>query len=181
MCQKIINLNKPIVLVGIMGAGKSAVGQRLAKSISYPFFDIDQEVEKIACCSISDIFFYAGEEYFRKVELQVINSLLSKRAPMVIATGGGAFVSAQVREAVKKNAISIWLKAELEVLVERVSNKPGTRPLIDGKDTRKILDELIKKRYPIYSEADIMIISDSKSLSQTVTAILSSIEQYENA
>jgi shikimate kinase len=178
MLVEVKNLKKPIVLVGIMGAGKSSVGQKLAKSLYLPFYDIDNEIEKVACCSVADIFFYAGEEYFRKVERQVLESLLTKGQPMIIATGGGAFINDNLRELIKKYSISVWLKADLEILVERVNKRPYSRPLLDGKDTRKIMDELIKKRYPIYSEADITLVSDNQSIGQMITSVVESINQH---
>ncbi|AZL15620.1 shikimate kinase [Rickettsiales endosymbiont of Stachyamoeba lipophora] len=172
------NLNKPIVLVGIMGAGKTTVGYRLSKALDLPFYDIDQEVEKIACCSVADIFFYAGEEYFRKVELKTIMSLIERKTPMVIATGGGAFINETIRKAIKQYCISIWLKANIDILVERVARKTTSRPLIDGKDTLLVMEGLVSKRYPIYSQADISVDSEVQSHGHMVQSILKSIEEY---
>ncbi len=153
------NINKPIVLVGLMGAGKTSVGERLAKRLDIPFIDADQEIEKESGCTITEIFSIFGEDYFRKLEEKVISKLLDQ-PPHVLATGGGAFMNERVRNIIKERAISIWLRAELDVLLERVERK-NTRPLLETGDKREILEALMKKRYPIYSEADLVVDSSN--------------------
>lgn len=157
--------HKPIVLVGLMGAGKSTIGRRLAQAISLDFVDADQEIVEAAGCSISDIFAMYGESIFRDLEQRVLLRLLGS-APCVIATGGGAFINPAIRDAIKQKAISVWLKADLPVLLERVSRR-DTRPLLKTGDKGEILGKLIEDRYPIYAEADITIDSNA-GLHETV-------------
>jgi shikimate kinase len=152
-------LHKPVVLVGLMGAGKSTIGRRLAAAISLQFVDADQEIVEAAGCSISDIFEIYGEEIFRDVEQRVMLRLVGGE-PCVIATGGGAFIQPEIRKAVKEKAVSVWLKAELDVLVERVSRR-DTRPMLRTGDKNSIMSKLMEDRYPIYGEADITIDSNA--------------------
>ncbi len=146
---------RPLVLIGLMGAGKSTIGRRLAKQIGWRFVDSDEEIELAAGCSIADIFSIHGEPIFRDLEKRVIARLVSE-APMVLATGGGAWIQPGVREVIKSHATSVWLRAELEVLTDRVS-KRNHRPLLETGDKREILNKLMQERYPIYEEADIII------------------------
>ncbi|MBN9543242.1 MAG: shikimate kinase [Alphaproteobacteria bacterium] len=170
-------LRTPIVLVGMMGSGKTTLGSRLAASLNAPFYDTDKEIEKIACCSISDIFYYAGEEYFRKVEKQVIDALLTDSIPKVIASGGGSFIHPEVRKVIKDKALSIWIKASAHVLLERVSRR-SDRPLLETGDKRTIIEALTSQRYPIYSEADIIVTSDNHTHIETVKHIITAIQKY---
>ncbi len=150
-----IALQKPIVLIGIMGAGKTTIGRRLAKQVGREFVDSDVEIEQAAACSISDIFAIHGESIFRDLEKRVIKRLL-ERSDTIIATGGGAWMQHPVREVIQQQALSVWLKADLDTLVERVE-KRDHRPLLEQGDKRTILDELIAQRYPVYAKADITI------------------------
>jgi shikimate kinase len=146
---------RTIALVGLMGVGKSSVGRRLASALELPFRDTDSEVETAAGRSISDIFADLGEEAFREGERRVIARLLEQE-PHVLATGGGAFMNEQTRELIKSSAISVWLKADLDVLARRVSRK-DTRPLLAGKDPLEVLAAQASARYPAYEQADITV------------------------
>src|SRR5687768_3738894 len=151
-------LNKTIVLVGMMGAGKTSVGRRLAGTLGVPFKDADTEIEAAAGCTISDIFELFGEEAFRAGERKVLARLL-REPPHVLATGGGAFMDSGTRARIKERAISVWLKADLELLLDRVSRKDH-RPLLQNTDRRTALKKLLAEREPIYAQADITVLSD---------------------
>lgn len=150
-----------IVLVGLMGAGKSRVGLELSRLLGVPFMDADREIEKSAGMPIPDIFAEFGEAEFRKGEMKVIDRLL-KGPPIVLASGGGAFIQPAVRSAIKKHAVSVWLKADLETLVAR-TRRTGHRPLLQGVDRAEKLRELMEKRYPVYAEADITLVTDKQT------------------
>ncbi|NJM36261.1 MAG: shikimate kinase [Rhodomicrobium sp.] len=147
----------PLVLIGLMGAGKSAIGKRLATALDMPFADADQEIEKAAGKTITEIFEENGEAYFRDGERRVICRLLSDGGK-VLATGGGAFMNAQTRERIADIGISVWLKADLDVLMSRVGRR-DTRPLLRSADPRAVMERLIAERYPVYALADITVIS----------------------
>lgn len=166
-------LHKPVVLVGLMGAGKSTIGRRLASSLSLSFVDSDNEIVEAAGCSIADIFESYGETIFRDLEQRVLLRLVSS-TPCVIATGGGAFINPVIREAIKDKAISVWLKADLDVLLERVSRR-DTRPLLKTGDKGAILGRLMQERYPVYAEADITIDSNAGLHEAVVDNILSAL------
>ncbi|MDP4795860.1 MAG: shikimate kinase [Rhodospirillales bacterium] len=161
-----IKLDRPIVLVGLMGAGKSCVGRGLAESFGLPFMDSDSEVETAAGCEVRDIFEVYGEPAFRDCERRVIQRLLLS-GPSIIATGGGAFIDPETRWAVKKNAISLWLRADPEVLFQR-TKRSKTRPLLNNEDPLTTLKNLAEQRYPIYAEADITIDSGNEGLEMTL-------------
>jgi len=147
--------DKTIVLVGLMGCGKTAIGRRLAKKLGLPFVDLDQAIEEAAGMSVTDIFAKQGEQYFRQLELEAAKRLMNGKQS-VLATGGGAFINDEIRALVKDRGISVWINADLETLLERVSKK-NTRPLLEKGNKEEILKELIDKRYPIYSQADITV------------------------
>jgi len=160
-----------LVLVGMMGAGKSSVGKRLAQALDLPFRDADEEIERAAGLTIPDIFALRGEGEFREGERRVIARLLEE-PPHVLATGGGAFVHPETRALVRrKGAVSIWLKADPEVLARRVGRKDN-RPLLRGKDPRQVLTELLAQREPAYSQADLIVESNDGPHLHTVEAIL---------
>lgn len=148
---------KPLVLVGMMGAGKTTVGRRVANRLGRHFFDSDEEIEKAAQMTIPDIFEQRGEDEFRAGETRVIARVL-REPGIVLATGGGAFVNATTRTLVKQEAVSVWLKADLDVLFERVSRR-SNRPLLKTENPRATLEKLIADRYPIYAEADVTVAS----------------------
>jgi len=167
---------KSIVLVGLMGAGKSTVGRRLAAALGRPFVDADSEIEKAAGQSVADIFETYGEEAFRSGERRVIARLLGE-GPVVLATGGGAFMDEETRKLVKQHAVSIWLRADIEVLMKRVS-KRDTRPLLRVEDPRKVMEQLIKERYPFYEQADIEIESEDGPHESTVRRAITALEEF---
>jgi shikimate kinase len=146
-------LRRSIVLVGLMGAGKTSVGKRLARTLGTPFQDADEEIVLAAGMSVADIFATYGEPRFRDLERRVVARMLNQ-PPMVLALGGGAFIDGQTRERVKASATSVWLRADLDTLVARTMRKKGTRPLLEQGDPRDTLARLMEQRYPIYAEAD---------------------------
>lgn len=168
-------LDRPIVLVGLMGAGKSTIGKRLATALGVDFVDSDTEIAEAAGCSISEIFETYGESMFRDLEKRVLHRLLTS-APCVIATGGGAFMNPEIRAEIKERTLSLWLRAELGVLVERVSRR-DTRPLLKTGDKSEILKRLIDERYPVYAEADITIDSSVGPHEAVVQDILKVLEK----
>ena len=146
---------RSVVLVGMMGAGKSSVGRRLAARLGIPFVDADVEIEKAAGMTIAEIFSAHGEDYFRAGEMRVIARLLES-GPQVLATGGGAFMSAETRSAIRAKGLSVWLRATIDVLVRRVKRR-GDRPLLKTSDPVETLRQLMDERYPIYAESDVIV------------------------
>ena len=146
---------RSIVLVGMMGAGKSSIGRRLAKKLDLPFVDADAEIELAAGMPITDIFEHHGEEYFRSGEARVIARLL-EQGRRVLATGGGAFMNPATRDLIGEKGISVWLKAEPDVLLRRIRRR-SDRPLLRTPDPEARLKRLIEERYPVYNEADVTI------------------------
>ena len=165
---------KTIALVGLMGVGKSSVGRRLARTLELPFFDADEEIERAAQRSVSEIFAQLGETQFRDGEHRVIARLLAG-PPHVLASGGGAFLHAKTREVLKEKAITVWLKADLDVLATRVARR-DTRPLLRGKDPLDVLRTQAEARYPLYAEADVVVECGEGSHQAAVTAILAALE-----
>lgn len=166
-------ISTTIALVGLMGAGKSAIGARLASRLEVPFFDSDVEVESEAGLSISEIFVNEGEAAFRCRERDVIKRLL-KGPVHILATGGGSFVEAETRRELFGRALTVWLKADLEVLYERVLRKDD-RPLLKKNNPRRVLEKLIEQRYPLYALADIIVESDGGPHEQLVDTIISKL------
>ena len=170
--------NRPIVMVGLMGAGKTSIGRALARRLKIPFVDSDKEIEAAAGCSVVDIFAMYGEAEFRRVEHRVMKRLLdTPPACKVISTGEGAFITPAVREMVLGRAITIWLKADLELLVKR-TNFRDTRPQLLNTDSRKILAQLIKERYDVYALADITVETKDESLRRTLDKVMDAIKTY---
>jgi shikimate kinase len=170
-----LQLKRTVVLVGLMGAGKSNIGRRLAHKLGVPFVDADDEIAKAAGCSIPDIFAIYGEAVFRDGERRVIARLLDQPAH-VLATGGGAFMDKAVRDKVREKGISVWLRADLDTLVHRVSRKAEERPLLSGRDPREVLSTLIEERYPVYAEADIVVDSAKESPEVTVGRVIAALK-----
>lgn len=167
---------KTVVLVGMMGAGKSAIGRQLAQRLGVDFLDSDHEIERAADCSIEEIFQQYGEEYFRIGERRVIGRLLG--GPVcILATGGGAFMDPETRALMKQHALTIWLDAEFDVLWERVSRR-SHRPLLKTKDPQGTLRRLLEERSPTYAEADITVRSDRVPKEETVSRVLAAIAAY---
>jgi len=164
---------KTIVLVGLMGAGKTSVGRRLAHALGLPFRDADEEVERAAGRSVPEIFEELGEAAFRDGERRVIARLLEE-PPHVLATGGGAFMHSETRKLIASKAISVWLQADVEVLARRVARK-NDRPLLQGRDAHAVLSGLAAERYPIYAQADLAVESAESPHHVTVQAIIDAL------
>ena len=167
---------KIIVLVGIMGAGKSTVGKILADRLGMRFIDADQEIERAAGCTITDFFEKYGEVEFRKGEERVISRILAGE-PCVLATGGGAFMSEATRLLIKKMATSVWLRVSFEVLAKRLE-KRSDRPLLQTTDPQQTLKALIKKRYPIYNDADFIVDAENDGVDITVSKVIECLGDY---
>ncbi|MEM6535997.1 MAG: shikimate kinase [Pseudomonadota bacterium] len=167
---------RTIALVGLMGAGKSTVGQRLARALGRPFFDSDDEIEKAAGLSVSDIFRLHGEVEFRRVEHRILERLLSGPTH-VLATGGGAYMNADTRDLLRQRAVTVWLNADLETLWKRVSKK-SHRPLLRTQDPKGVLSQLLETREPIYAEADLVVASEDGPHGKTVTAIQAALNSW---
>ena len=167
---------RTIVLVGLMGAGKSSIGRRLAQRLTLPFIDADKEIEAAAGCTIEEIFERLGEQAFRDGERRVILRLLDD-PPHVLATGGGAFMDPLIRERIKARAVSVWLHADLELLVRRVSRR-NNRPLLKAGNPRDVLASLMERRYPVYAEADIRVDSADGPPEQTVQRVADALARF---
>lgn len=168
--------HRTIALVGLMGVGKSSVGRRLANALGLPFRDADAEVEAAAGRSISEIFGELGEAAFRDGERRVIARLL-EGPPHVLATGGGAFMNPETRALIKDRAVSVWLKADLDILARRVARKDN-RPLIAGKDPMDVLKAQADARYPAYAEADITVETGDAAHHITVGQVIEALQQH---
>jgi shikimate kinase len=147
--------NRSIVFVGLMGAGKTAIGRKVATMLALPFIDSDQEIESVSRMTVPELFERYGETEFRALEQRVILRVL-ENGPQVLSTGGGAFMNGQTREAIVGHAVSVWLKAEIDLLMERVSKKQN-RPLLKSSDPRAVLERLMAERHPVYAEADVTV------------------------
>jgi shikimate kinase len=169
-------IDRTIVMVGLMGAGKTSIGRRLAQRLGLPFVDADHEIESAAGCTIEEIFERYGEAAFRDGERKIIQRLL-EQPPHVLATGGGAFIDPETRASIKAAGISVWLKADLDVLTRRVSRR-SNRPLLKRGEPREILAMLMEQRYPVYAEADICIDSLDAPAETTVDRVIAAIEQH---
>ncbi len=167
-------LKKTVVMVGMMGAGKTAVGKALALRLGVPFLDSDAEIETAANMTVPEIFDRDGERFFRKKESQVISRLLDAECG-VLSTGGGAFLAADNRRMISERGVSVWLNAELEVLWNRVKHK-DTRPLLRTSDPRATLAEIYRARVPIYRQADLSAVSESgTSIEEMVDRVLDAL------
>lgn len=165
-----------ITLVGLMGAGKSVIGRKLASRLRIPFVDADTEIEKAAKMTVAEIFDEYGEPEFRRLETSVIKRLLED-GPQVLATGGGAFMDEATRKTVKQSGLSLWLSADIDLLMERVSKK-STRPLLKNPDPRGVMQSLIKERYPIYALADIEVTSQDVSKDVMTDIVIAALADH---
>lgn len=168
--------DRSIVMVGMMGAGKSAIGRRLANRLGLPFVDADTEIERAANASISEIFEQHGEAYFRDGERRVIRRLLDG-VPKVLATGGGAFIHPETRQAIRESGVSIWLQADRDLILSRVKRK-ANRPLLKTDDPGSVIDQLLKDRSPAYAEADIHVQSRDVVHDVVIDDILIALSDY---
>lgn len=170
-------LDRPVVMIGLMGAGKSKIGQELAKVLGLKFVDSDAVVVENAGMSVAEIFETQGEEVFREMERNVLKGLV-EGGPKVIGTGGGAFMDEQTAALIKDKSVSIWLRADLDVLVERTAKKK-TRPLLLTGNPREILQNLMDKRYPVYMQADIIVDSvEDAEIEDTLKSTVNALHTY---
>ena len=169
-------LPRTLVLVGLMGAGKTAIGRRLATRLGLPFADADLEIELAAGCSVEDIFANYGEPAFRDVERRVIARLLEGPV-QIVATGGGAYIDPATRSTVARQGISLWLRADLETLLARTARR-SNRPLLKNGDPRSILTDLMARRYPVYAQADLVVDSSEAPPEQTVDTVVDALQAF---
>jgi shikimate kinase len=169
--------NRPIVLVGLMGAGKTSVGRRLAEKLGIPFVDADHEIEAAAGKSIREIFADHGEAYFREGERRVIQRLIGNGA-QVLATGGGAYINDETRARIQEHGISVWLRASLPLLMKRVG-KRNDRPLLMTDDPEAVMRSLMESRYPVYALADVMVESRDVQHGQMVNDVIRALAQWD--
>ncbi len=167
---------RSIVLVGMMGAGKTTIGRRLARRLGMPFVDADDEIEAAAGCSIEEIFEIHGEAAFRDGERRVIARLLEQPA-IVLATGGGAFLDPETRQRIRETAVSVWLRSDIPTLVRRVKKRQN-RPLLKSSDARATVERLVAERYPVYAQADIVVDSTDGPHGFVVEAIVEALEKH---
>lgn len=168
-----------LVFIGLMGAGKSAIGRLTAQALGVPFVDSDHEIERVSRMTVSDLFATYGEEEFRALEARVLKRLL-RSGPRVVSTGGGAYINERSRRHIKKGGLTIWLNAELDVLWERV-NKRDTRPLLKTENPKQTLENLMRARYPIYAEADLTVLSRDVKKEAMVEEVLAAIANHQKA
>lgn len=169
-------VQRPVVLVGLMGAGKTTVGRKLAQMLDLPFVDTDQEIEDASRMTISELFATYGEAEFRALEARVVARLLDD-GPRIIATGGGAYMNEGTRRLLAERSITVWLKAELDVLMDRVMKKP-TRPLLQTPDPRATLKALMDVRYPVYALADLHVPTRNVKREAVAREILDQLERH---
>ena len=173
---RLLEVPRSIILVGLMGAGKTCIGRELADRLGIPFIDADTEIEAAAGCTIEDIFRLYGEHEFRDGERRVLARLLDG-STQVLATGGGAFMDPDTRQKAREQAISVWLRADLDLLVSRVGRR-SNRPLLRDKNAHEVLRKLIDERYPIYAEADITVDSGREAPEFTVERVIQELQDF---
>jgi shikimate kinase len=170
-------LPRTIALVGLMGAGKTTIGRRLARALGVPFRDADEEIERAAGLSVQEIFDRHGEREFRRGEMRVIARLLEE-APHVLATGGGAFIQADTRALLRERAVTVWLRADLDTLMKRVSRRDH-RPLLKQEDPAAVMRRLMEERYPVYAEADVVVDTTSGPHGGAVRAVIEALKAWK--
>ncbi|AWM26282.1 shikimate kinase [Sinorhizobium fredii USDA 205] len=162
-----------LIFIGLMGAGKSAIGRLTAQALGIPFVDSDHEIERVSRMTVSELFAAYGEEEFRALEARVLKRLL-RSGPRVVSTGGGAYINERSRRQIKKGGLTVWLNADLDVLWERV-NKRDSRPLLKTENPKQTLENLMRARYPIYAEADLVVLSRDVKKETMVEEVLAAI------
>ncbi|APG92312.1 shikimate kinase [Sinorhizobium americanum] len=168
-----------LIFIGLMGAGKSAIGRLTAQALGIPFVDSDHEIERVSRMTVSELFAAYGEEEFRALEARVLKRLL-RSGPRVVSTGGGAYINERSRRQIKKGGLTVWLNADLDVLWERV-NKRDTRPLLKTENPKQTLENLMRARYPIYAEADLVVLSRDVKKETMVEEVLAAIADCKKA
>ncbi|MEP9372967.1 shikimate kinase [Mesorhizobium sp. KR1-2] len=170
--------NRSIVFVGLMGAGKTVIGRRVAAALELPFIDSDHEIETVSRMTIPELFTRYGEPEFRALEQRVIQRVL-EGGPQVLSTGGGAFMNAQTRAAIAELGISVWLKADLDTLMDRVGKKP-TRPLLQNADPRGVMERLMAERYPVYETAHVTVLTREERKEVIADEVIAALGEYLN-
>lgn len=176
MSATVLPIPKTLVLIGLMGAGKTSIGKRLAGRLGLPFVDADQEIERAAGCTIQEIFDRFGEAGFRDGERRVIARLLEQPV-QVLSTGGGAFMDEGTRTVIRERGISIWLRADLDLLVQRTARRDH-RPLLRKGDPRTVLAGLMEARYPVYAQADLTVDSDDCPPDTTTDRVITTLRHW---
>jgi len=171
-----LSLTRTVALVGLMGAGKTAIGRRLAARLGLPFIDADEEIERAAGCTVSEFFDRYGETQFRAGERRVIGRLL-EGPPHILSTGGGAYMNPDTRALMRARTLTIWLRADLDVLVDRVQRR-NNRPMLRDGDPREILGRLMTQRHPVYAEADLTVESSAKAVDVTTEHVIDALRTH---
>ena len=167
---------RSIVFVGLMGAGKTAIGRKVAQALDLAFVDSDHEIETVSRMTVPELFERYGEPEFRALEERVVGRLV-KDGPQVVSTGGGAFMNAHTRDAILKDGVSIWLKADIDTLMARVAKKPN-RPLLKAPDPRAVMERLMAERYPIYGLADIIVTTRDVRREEIMAEVIQSLADW---
>jgi shikimate kinase len=167
---------RSVVFVGLMGAGKTAIGRKVAQILDLPFADSDHEIEAAARMTVAELFAEYGEAEFRALEQRVLARLL-RDGPRVVSTGGGAFMNAETRATIRALGVSVWLKAGLDVLMPRVLKRPS-RPLLQVPDPRSVMERLMMERYPVYAEADVTVMTRDDSKEAIARETIDSLDAY---
>lgn len=173
----LVRLKQPVVMIGMMGAGKTKIGRMLAKALGLGFIDSDDEIEKAAGCSIPDIFEHYGEKAFRDGECKVIQRLLNQEGVRIISTGGGAVFTEETADTIWNQTISIWVKADISVILERTSRN-DRRPLLQTENPEKTITKMVEDRYPVYQKADIVVESHSGPVQAVLNQAMEKLYQY---
>lgn len=168
--------DRTIALVGLMGAGKSAVGRKVAAILDVPFIDADTEIEIAAKMTIPEIFAQYGEPEFRRLEARVIDRIL-ETGPQLLATGGGAWMNAETRDLIRAKGVSLWLRADLDLLMSRVTRKP-TRPLLQQPNPRGVMEKLMEARYPVYARADVIVDSQDTGKDAMANIVITALAEH---
>jgi shikimate kinase len=174
-----INDKKIIAITGLMGAGKTTLGSRLANKIGIYFVDTDQEIEDLEKKSTGEIFLTSGEKYFRDLEKKIIKEIVNRDEELVLSLGGGAFIDEETRQILKQKAITIWLNTDIEIILKRIGAKK-TRPILNNGNKRVILGDLAKNRNPLYSQSDIHISSNQNNRDAILEIIISELNKLKN-
>ena len=170
--------NKTILLVGMMGCGKTSLGKILSRKLHLPFVDSDKEIEHASGCSISDLFATYGEAEFRKGEERIMERLLKSDTQFVLSSGGGAFLSLKTQEIAKKRAVSVWIRADVELLSRRTEGRRH-RPLVPAKDNKRAIERLVKECYPLYANADMVLDTRQEAIGKTVNRLLDLLSEHD--